>query len=348
MTHPLIQQAQTQGTPIFDEDKVTFVWQGKWAPHLVGDFIDWEEKSAIRLTRVAPYIWKTTLSFPLDAYFEYGFLENGQIQPDPFNKNRVSNGLGKTNNFFYMPKGGPSPLLKRRPGGSRGILTNHLVETDEFVAGGRRLVYLYQPLTSQACPLLVVWDGVDYLRRAHLVNLVDNLIEAKRIQPLAMAMIQNGKQARNLEYACSEATLAFLMAKVLPFAKEKLRLQDPQEFPGAYGVLGASMGGLMALFTGLRIPQVFGRVLSQSGAFNYFWHESLVFDLVRQSHRLPIDIWMDAGRYENLLESNRAMYSLLLSKEFPVTYREYDGGHTYTSWGNDLWHGLETLFGPGL
>ncbi len=344
MTHALIQQAQIQGTPFIDENKATFVWQGKWAPRLVGDFVDWEENAAIRLTRVAPYIWRTTLTFPMDAYFEYGFLVNGQPQPDPFNKHSVSNGLGKSNNFFYMPEGGPSPLLKRRPRKKHGVLAGHLLETDELAAGGRRLVYLYQPVISHPCPLLVVWDGVDYLRRAHLVNLVENLVDEKRIQPLAMAMIQNGRQARNVEYACSEATLAFLMAKVLPFAKEKLNLQDPQEFPGAYGVLGASMGGLMALFTGLRIPQVFGRVLSQSGAFNYFLHDSLVFDLVRQSYRLPLNIWMDAGKYENLLESNRAMHSLLLSKDYPVTYREYNGGHTYTSWGNDLWHGLETLF----
>ena len=281
----------------------------------------------------------------MDAYIEYSFLINGRSQPDPYNKHSVSNGLGKSNNFFYMPMGAPSRLLKRQPGRNHGVLTSHLLETGELAVGDRRLVYLYQPIGSHACPLLVVWDGVDYLRRAHLVNLVDNLIDQKRIQPLAMVMVQNGKHARNVEYACSEATLAFLIAKVIPFANEKLNLQDPQESPGAYGVLGASMGGLMALFTGLRIPQVFGRVLSQSGAFDYFWHYPLVFDLVRQSQRLPLEIWMDAGKYENLLESNRAMHNLLLSKDYPVTYREYNGGHTYTAWGNDLWHGLETLFG---
>ncbi len=347
MTHTLIQQAQDKGTPIIDGNQVTFVWQGKRAPHLVGDFIDWEEEAAIRLTRVVPYVWKTTLSIPRDAYIEYVYLVNGQNQLDPLNKRKVSNGLGKYNNFFYMPEGNPSPFLKRVRGINHGLITAHWVETEGNAAGARRLVYLYQPAVSHACPLLVVWDGVDYLHRTHLANLLDNMIAQQRIQPLAVAMIQNGKQARNIEYACSEATLAFLMAKVLPYANEKLNLLDPQEFPGAFGVLGASMGGLMALFTGLRIPQVFGRVLSQSAAFNHFWSTSVVYDLISGSDRLPLNIWMDAGNYENLLKSNRAMNSLLLSKGYPVTYHEYNGGHAYTAWGNDLWRGLEVLFGIG-
>ncbi|MFN8374318.1 MAG: alpha/beta hydrolase-fold protein [Anaerolineae bacterium] len=38
---------------------------------------------------------------------------------------------------------------------------------------------------------------------------------------------------------------------------------DIQQHPGAFGVLGASMGGLMALYAGLRMPALFGQVISQ-------------------------------------------------------------------------------------
>jgi enterochelin esterase-like enzyme len=345
MAHILLQKAKDYGTPIIEADKVTFVWHGKWAVRLTGDFIDWDEQAAIRLTRVAPYLWKTTLSFPLDAYIEYVFLDNDKPELDPFNHRRVPNGLGKYNNFFYMPEAGPSSLVKRQRGINHGLVTSHYLDTEELAAGTKRLVYLYRPPVPQSCPLLVVWDGVDYLRRSHLVNLVDNMIAQERIQPLAMAMIQNGKHARNIEYACSEATLAFLMTRVLPLAHEKLNLQDPQKSPGAYGVLGASLGGLMALYTGLRIPQVFGRVLSQSGSFGNFWSASVVVELIRHTERLPLHLWMDIGRYEHLLETNRSMVELLLSKGYSVVYREYNGGHSYTAWGNDLVHGLEALYG---
>jgi enterochelin esterase family protein len=109
-------------------------------------------------------------------------------------------------------------------------------------------------------------------------------------------------------------------------------------------VLGASLGGLMAVYTGVRLPRIFGKVLSQSGAFIIPGHEFVVVDLVRHTPPPEIDIWMNAGRYELLLDENRRMYTLLKEKKYNVKYHEYPGGHNYTSWRNDIWRGLEALF----
>ena len=73
-------------------------------------------------------------------------------------------------------------------------------------------------------------------------------------------MVANGGPARTVEYTCSEATLAFLLQKVLPSARRELNLVDETREPGVHGVLGASLGGLIALYTGLRAPEVFGHV----------------------------------------------------------------------------------------
>ncbi|NIW48054.1 MAG: esterase family protein, partial [Gammaproteobacteria bacterium] len=59
-----------------------------------------------------------------------------------------------------------------------------------------------------------------------------------------------------------------------PLAKEKLNLVDPEKEP--YGIMGASLGGLMALFTGLRITQIFGQILSQAGSFGFDGHDFVV------------------------------------------------------------------------
>jgi enterochelin esterase family protein len=39
------------------------------------------------------------------------------------------------------------------------------------------------------------------------------------------------------------------------------------------------------------------------------------------------------------------MHALLEEKGYHLTYREYPGGHNYTAWRDDLWLGLEALFG---
>jgi enterochelin esterase family protein len=108
--------------------------------------------------------------------------------------------------------------------------------------------------------------------------------------------------------------------------------------------MGASMGGLMAVFTGLRLPHLFGRVLSQSGAFHLGSYPATALDLVEQGAARPVRMWLDVGRYEWLLDSNRRTHALLQARGYDVTYREYSAGHNYTAWRDDLWRGLEALF----
>lgn len=341
----LIRRGETQGTPIIDRNQVTFIWYGRRPPELVGDFNDWNEQRPVRMKHSASQVWSVQLSFPMDAYVEYQYLLNGQEILDPHNPRHVIGGTGHFNNYFYMPESRPTPLIQRDRQAPRGEVTRFSVDTEEYVAGRQRIVYLYQPPVREPSPLLVVLDGQDYLKHSHLAVMVDNLIAQNRIQPVSMALVKNRSRARVVEYACSEATLAFLAEQVLSLAKENLNLVDINRHPGSYGILGASMGGLMALFSALRLPSIFGRVLSQSGSFDFFGKESLVFDLIRLSPTLPIRLWMDVGTMEDLLATNRRMRDLLLSKGYPVDYTEYNGGHNYNAWQNDIWRGLEALFG---
>jgi len=57
-------------------------------------------------------------------------------------------------------------------------------------------------------------------------------------------------------------------------------------------------------------------------------------------------IWMDVGLYDMpvLLDANRRMHTLLASMQYSVTYREYNAGHNYPAWRDDLWRGLVSLF----
>jgi enterochelin esterase family protein len=193
---------------------------------------------------------------------------------------------------------------------------------------------------------LIVYDGQDYLQRGKLAVIVDNLIAEKRIRPLAMAFLPNGGRWRSVEYACSDATLHWVEQIILPLAREKLRLLDVEKHRGAYGVLGASAGGLMSLYTGLRLPDIFGKVLSQSGVSALDGRDFATVDLVKHGQARDIQIWMDVGKLEFLLEDNRRMSALMKEKGYNVTYREFTGGHNYTSWRNDVWRGLEVMFPP--
>ena len=353
MEHELLSRARQAGAPLIDDarNEATFVWKGRVQPQLIGDFNDWcaadgaQPHEPLWPGEVEPGLWAYTLALPRDAYIEYSYVVNGRLALDPLNPRSAPNGIGDTNNWFYMPAAAPSPLAHRRRGAPRGTVTRYTVEAGDLIVGARRALYLYQPPVAEPCPLLVVLDGPEYLRRAHLPVIVDNLIAQGRIRPLALAMVDNSSAARFVEYACSDSTVGFLTDIVVPFARDRLNLLDARRQPGAHVVMGASMGGSMALYAAYRAPDVFGGVLAQSGAYNVFNRDLVIFDLLRQGAPRPLRVWMDAGRFESLLDCNRRMHDVLVSRGYDAHYREYNGGHNYPAWRDDLWRGLEWLFG---
>lgn len=344
-----IQRARESGNPVVHGERVTFIALGEHAPHLISDVHGWEDRPKPFKPTSVPGVWSCSLRVPRDAYVEYAFYDPYTQEKvlDPLNDRTVSNGMGSRNNFFYMPDAVPSSLTIRRADVRAGTITRHRVRTGFLQDDGERDVYLYKPPVSSAVPLLAVYDGQDYLQRARLATIVDNLIADKRIRPIAMAFLQNGRRRRNVEYFCSDATIAWLGDEVLPLARKHLRLLSIESHPGSYGILGASAGGLMAMYTGLRMPEIFGKVLCQAGVFSWAGRDFAVMDLVRYGQGRSLQIWMDVGTLDELLEDNRRMIGLLDRRQYNVKYHEFSAGHNYTAWRDHVWRGLEALFPPG-
>jgi enterochelin esterase family protein len=235
-------------------------------------------------------------------------------------------------------------LLTRRRRSGRGQLLERELRDTMLIATPRRTVWLYQPPVQEPCPLLIVLDGKDYLRRTNLPAIVENLAAPGKIRPLALAFVDSGGPARGVEYLCSEATLGLLLTQVLPMAQAELNLLPPES--GTYGILGASLGGLMALYAGLRAPQVFTHILSQSGAFLLPGYETPVFELVRRQAAPALKVWLDVGRYESLLQANRTLLAEMKERGYDIGYREFNAGHNYPAWRDNLHHGLMALY-PG-
>lgn len=336
----------SQQNPVIEGNKATFYWHGKTAPYFIDDIHMWEDAPQ-KMKRIDKGLWAYSIELPITAYLEYSFYEprtETRIE-DPLNKNIIFNGIQHYNHFFYMPKLSPTELAVRKKNILRGKVTHHLVETWMLADEGQRDVYLYHPPVKTPVPLLVVYDGTDYLKRALLNVIVDNLIHEKRIQPIAMAFLQNGDDRRSVEYACSDATIMWLDNVILPLAHKKLNLLDVTKYPGAYGVLGASFGGLMSMYTGLRMPETFGKVISQSGVFESEKRDFVAVDLIRSKRSREIKIWMDIGHFDWLLEDNRRLQPILRENGYDVTYREFSGGHNYTCWRDEVGIALEHLFG---
>jgi len=197
LSEDTLQRAKEIGNPVIRGDRATFIWEGGTAPYLISDLHGWEAnpKPLKRITSTlepatGKTVWYCSLTLPRDAYLEYAFYDPATQKrfPDPLNRKSVNNGVGSRNNFFYMPETMPSPFSTRRADVPTGVLTPHRVDTWMLQEYGEREVWLYKPPVKESVPLLVVYDGYDYLHRGRLTTIVDNLIAEGKTKPFIIVM----------------------------------------------------------------------------------------------------------------------------------------------------------------
>ena len=108
-------------------------------------------------------------------------------------------------------------------------------------------------------PLLLQFDGWGS-RKLGLHTTLDNMIADGVIPPVVCVMMHNID--RMAELPCNAVFTDWLADDFLPAWREKYAITDD---PARTVVTGMSLGGLASAFCGLRRPEVFGNVLSQSG-----------------------------------------------------------------------------------
>ena len=140
-------------------------------------------------------------------------------------------------------------------------------------------------------------------------------------------------------YYLNDRYLDFLTAEVFPQVEGTL-LQA-----GERGLWGASLGGLISLYTASRHPDLFTRVVSHSGAFiarpgavrpdgvidTTTAGEWLRAQLEAQPPR-HLRVSLDTGVLEWLTGPNRRMAAALADLGLPHQYREYPSGHNWITW----------------
>jgi len=220
------------------------------------------------------------------------------------------------------------------------------VQRDKFtskVLGNERPIWIYTPhgyaADKKPYGLLVLTDGGLYVNTARVAITLDNFIAAGVIPPLVAVMVGNPNRGREL--SCSSAYADFLAQEIVPWARANYHATDR---PEQTIIGGASLGGLQAAFVGLKHPEVFGNVLSQSGSFPWKPDGEKEYEwLNRQfaaSPRLPLRFSFEAGLLEGtwwwrslvppspngppvieptLLAANRNLRDTLLSKGYRST-----------------------------
>jgi enterochelin esterase family protein len=354
--------AHLPDAPITSDETALFIFRGDASTvQLVGDMNNWILESAPHLERlVGTDLWYLESSFEEDARLDYQFVINGDDwRLDPLNPRTMMSGFGPNSELVMPGYQIPPELLPAAEKITPGIIESHTL--DSAYLGQTRTFFVYKP-TSQIVgaklPSIYINDGGDYLNLIDTAAILDRLITARVIPPLVAVFVP--PISRDVEYIENDDYVRFLSDELVPFIQ---RVYETDPDPAKTGTMGASLGGLAALYTTLSRPDVFGLTAGQSGA--YSMNNDAVIEKLKSANRAhrsgrqlqqDLRMFFVVGAYEtsvsgnaatgNLLMANRRLLHALESSEYAYSYGERPEGHSWGLWRGTLGEALSYLYNP--
>ncbi|MDQ6651878.1 MAG: alpha/beta hydrolase-fold protein, partial [Acidobacteriota bacterium] len=224
----------------------------------------------------------------------------------------------------------------------------------------------------------ILFDGEDLSDDGqYRVTTLNNLIAASKIPPTVAVFVDNIPRHRLVDLVASDEFADFMAKELMPWIRSHFNVtKDPKQTV----LTGYSAGGLASAYVALRHPEVFGNVLSESGAFWWsFEHNGGICgsrcpesggrggdgsrDATTEGNimvkeflarpKAPLRFYLAVGTFEydrnggggEILEATRHLRDVLLAKGYQVHYQQFVGGHDGLSWRGALADGLINLLG---
>jgi enterochelin esterase-like enzyme len=380
---------------------VTFLWRGVHDTRNVlvrGSFVRPSTPEDYAMHQIPNSdVWYVTLKFPTGARFPYQISPNDPLtftgsrasqrtatrQADPLNPRRYdcSPDSSKYNcdSIAELPGAPPQPWLVAKPGIPEGRVEKQTIKS--AIQKIDRPVSVYTPANYKADgppnALLILFDGEDLPDDPYPVTTLNNLIAASKIPPTVAVFVENVPRRRLVDLVANAEFADFMAKELVPWVRAHYNVtKDAKQTV----LTGYSAGGLASTYVALRHSEVFGNVLSNSGAFWWsFEHNGGVCGsrcpdsagrggesskdattegnfLVKEflaSPKLPLRFYLTAGTFEidaefgggNILEATRHLRDVLRAKGYDVRYQQFAGGHDGLSWRGLLADGLMSLLG---
>jgi len=250
-----------------------------------------------------------------------------------------------------------------------GQLRKHEQFRSRFLRNQRDLIvytppgYCDQP--ERRFPVLYLHDGQNLFDGAtsfipgqdwHVGPTADYAISAGLVEPLVIVGLYNTK-ARIREYTPTQVPklgggradryAKFLIEEVKPFIEKEYRVQLGGP---ATGIGGSSLGGLVSLYLGLKLPHIFGKIAALSPSV--WWNQHVMH---RFAAGAPVEprprIWLDIGTREGprILDDVEKFRDVLLSKGWQydrdLHYERVEGAeHNEAAWAARVGPFLQFLF----
>ncbi|MBI1848952.1 MAG: DUF3327 domain-containing protein [Planctomycetes bacterium] len=364
---------------------VTFLWRSSAETHVViiADFADTIPHMELRRLG-ATDVWYRSLPFADDARFLYEFsiddpaypFVDGDVprypsatRPDPLNPRVWDFAKPQILSVMELLNAPSLDCSTPRPSIAHGGVDKL---TDGFaseILHNKRKVWAYKPpgYSASAPPYPLLVFGASYFTQIHLPAILDDLIDRHAIRPPVVAFFDWPPGAQDEESGGAVPFGDCLAKELVPWFRERVNVtRDPRETT----IGGASAGGFSAACVAFQHPEVFGNVISQSGAY---WRgmggtaaswsaasrdagrEGFAREIATHA-RVPVRFFLSIGLLEtsvafgadgaSMLHVNRHLRDVLEAKGYDVIYRETSGGHDPYDWESALPDALAAFLAP--
>lgn len=198
--------------------------------------------------------------------------------------------------------------------------------------------------------MLISFDGEDYVKDIPAPTILDNLIAAGKLYPVVQVMVDNSED-RLGDLANHQKFTDFVAKDLLPWTQTNYRVAKEAD---KVTLCGYRAGGLAATYVAFKYPNLFGNVLSQSGAFwrgNEGASQPIEWLTTRfeSSPKLNLRFYLVVGGGETIrnssgftmAETSSHLRDVLKAKGYDMAYLEVPGGvHNPESWRVQIGDGL--------
>lgn len=306
---------------------------------MAGDATGWNpDKTFVHVSGCN--FWYYSTVYESDARLDYKLVINGNNWIlDPKNPYTCSGGFGP-NSELRMPAYLKPPEIVYDPGIAHGTFFDTTFYSAQLSNSRKIRVYLPPGYTASGhdYPVVLFHDGMEYIDLCKTNNILDYLIAHQLIVPVIGIFVP--PVDREAEYAGAKIDkfTAFITSELMPVIDTRFRTSRDSS---KRAMIGASNGGNIALYIGMKTPGQFGLIGAQSSNV-----EPVISSTFSNGPKLNLRMYLDIGTYDIglLIPLVRNFRTILDARGYDYLYHEWHEGHSWGNWMGHLRHPLMQFF----